>query len=177
MNFNFGSRALLQYATYSDAFYIEPPPSTTPAPVASGTMQKRKNSESQHKFDCPTGQTYCWTGERQEYACMDTSADVTACGRCPYAPGSESDGPGDCTSIESADDVQCVNSKCVGMFPLLCIVNKRLINSKRMSAWFPSQPRSYEMSRWKEKIDNRKRDLILGFWPLYYIYSHVLDRL
>ena len=133
--FNFGSRAQLQYATYSDAFYIEPPPSAAPAPVPSGAMQKKRSVEAQHKFDCPTGQTYCWTGERQEYACMDTSSDVTgkssphpayskltklACGRCPYAPGDDSDG--DCTSIESADDVQCINSKCVGMSPLILLL-------------------------------------------------------
>lgn len=35
-----------------------------------------------------------------------------ACGQCPYAFGAEE---ADCTAIEGADDVECRNSKCVGM--------------------------------------------------------------
>lgn len=73
-----GDGILVNYAEY---FAVAPPPAPpveeTPAPTPSGSFQKRRSIESQHKFDCPTGHTYCWTGERQEYACMDTSSDVT----------------------------------------------------------------------------------------------------
>jgi len=76
---NVGERSRGQVITTTDYFMIGPPPEDeTPAPTPSGSFQKRRGSiESQHKFDCPTGHTYCWTGERQEYACMDTSSDVT----------------------------------------------------------------------------------------------------
>lgn len=112
-------------------------PADRPAePVPSGTLRKRR-AEDQHVFDCPIGHTYCWTGQGRDYACMDTSSDVTgesascsfcnrprhtvhelslipyaACGRCPYAAGAEE---ADCTSIEGVDDVECRSSRCVGM--------------------------------------------------------------
>jgi len=143
---------------YPEFFRVAPPPgpaAEAPAPVPSGSFQKRRSLESQHKFDCPAGHTFCWTGERQQYACMDTSSDVTgmsllppssflprfifspwivadqlACGRCPYAASNDDFG-GDCTSIEGADDVQCLRSKCVGMsFPTPYL--NVLTDSKRM---------------------------------------------
>jgi len=86
MEFNYGSRTIRQAQTNIDVFGIDPsaaaeeappPAEETPAPTPSGSFQNRRSIESQHKFDCPTGHTYCWTGERQEYACMDTSSDVT----------------------------------------------------------------------------------------------------
>lgn len=63
---------------YAESFVIAPPVvAEAPAPVPSGSFQKRRSIESQHKFDCPAGHTFCWTGERQQYTCMDTSSDVT----------------------------------------------------------------------------------------------------
>jgi hypothetical protein len=82
LEINFGARAQFLSMSYFDAFMVEPPVEETAAPAPSGAMQKRKNA--QHKFDCPTGQTYCWTGERQEYACMDTSSDVTGTSPSTY---------------------------------------------------------------------------------------------
>ena len=85
LEINFGARAQFLSMSYFDAFLVQPPPDETPAPTPSGAMKKR-NAEAQHKFDCPTGQTYCWTGERQEYACMDTSSDVTGTSPPPSIP-------------------------------------------------------------------------------------------
>lgn len=85
---NVGERSKGQVVQTTDYFTIGPPPEPpveeAPPPTASGSFQKRRGSiESQHKFDCPTGHTYCWTGERQEYACMDTSSDVTGMSSLP----------------------------------------------------------------------------------------------
>jgi hypothetical protein len=78
ISINYGSRAQKQVKEAFNSFVINPPPAEeTPAPTPSGSFNRRRSVESQHKFDCPAGHTYCWTGERQEYACMDTSSDVT----------------------------------------------------------------------------------------------------
>lgn len=64
-----------QWYTVDTYFYVEPE-AVSPAPKPSGVTAKKRR-DTQHVFDCPIGHTYCWTGQGQEYACMNTSSDAS----------------------------------------------------------------------------------------------------
>jgi len=53
---------------------------------------------------CPTGLTPC--PAYRGFECLDTTADLEACGGCPFEGGD------DCSAIPNSDRVQCVQGKC-----------------------------------------------------------------
>lgn len=71
----------------STDFTVTPgdPPAPALEPVPSGSLQKKRRN-NQHVFDCPIGHTWCWTGQGQDYACMDTSSDVSGKFLSPLLP-------------------------------------------------------------------------------------------
>lgn len=63
------------------------------------------------ELHCSTGETRCpipHRGGKDTYECVDTRSDIESCGGCVFGGEGE-----DCTSIEGAAAVSCVEGKCV----------------------------------------------------------------